>query len=228
MHLLNNDRIKAQRLLLIGVGERDEYTRTQVSQMAGTAVRLLRGKSVKSLAIVPRLEGSPNEIASAVVEGSVMAVFDPDKYRTSDKENRTIERLVVASEGADQAGLNTGIERGRVIGEAVNLARDMANEPGAYLTPTIMAERAREVANEFNLSIDVLDEERMQQEGMGSLLSVARGSDEPAKLIILKYTPESPIKSDGLLAFVGKGVTFDSGGISLKPGETLRCRLLLN
>ena len=221
LHLLNNDQIKAQRLLLVGVGEQGDYTRTQVSQMAGTAVRLLRGKSVKSLAIVPRLEGSADDVASAVVEGAVMATFDPDKYRTADKENRTIDRLVVASEGADEAGLTRGIERGRIVGEAVNLARDMANEPGAYLTPTMMAERAREVANELNLSIDVLDEERMQQEGMGSLLSVARGSDEPAKLIILKYTPESPIKSDGLLAFVGKGVTFESGGISLKPGENM-------
>jgi leucyl aminopeptidase len=221
LHLLNNDKIKAQRLLLVGVGEQVDYTRTQVSQMAGTAVRLVRGKGVKSLAIVPRLEGSADDVASAVVEGAVMATFDPDKYRTADKENRTIERLVVASEGADDSVLTRGIERGRVVGEAVNLARDMANEPGAYLTPTMMAERAREVANELNLSIDVLDEERMQQEGMGSLLSVARGSDEPAKLIILKYTPESPIKSDGLLAFVGKGVTFDSGGISLKPGENM-------
>ena len=221
LHLLNNNQIKPQRLLLVGVGEHSDYTRTQVSQMAGTAVRLLRGKSVKSLAIVPRLEGSADDVASAVVEGAVMATFDPDKYRTADKENRTIERLVIASEGADNAGLAKGIERGRIIGEAVNLARDMANEPGAYLTPTIMAERAREVANELNLSIDVLDEERMQQEGMGSLLSVARGSDEPAKLIILKYTPESPIKSNGLIAFVGKGVTFDSGGISLKPGENM-------
>ena len=221
LHLLNNNQIKAQRLLLVGVGEQDDYTRTQVSQMAGTAVRVLRGKSVKSLAIIPRLEGSADDVASAIVEGSVMATFDPDKYRTADKENRTIERLVVASEGADEAGLTRGIERGRIIGEAVNLARDMANEPGAYLTPTMMADRAREVANELNLSIDVLDEDRMQQEGMGSLLSVARGSDEPAKLIILKYTPESPIKSDGLLAFVGKGVTFDSGGISLKPGENM-------
>ena len=221
LHLLNNDRLKAQRLLLVGVGEQGDYTRTQVSQMAGTAVRLLRGKSVKSLAIVPRIEAGVDDIASAVVEGSIMATFDPDKYRTSDKEERTIERLVVASEGADEAALARGIERGRIIGEAVNLARDMANEPGAYLTPTMMAERAREVANELNLSIDVLDEERMQQEGMGSLLSVARGSDEPAKLIILKYTPEAPIKSDGLLAFVGKGVTFDSGGISLKPGENM-------
>ena len=221
LHLLNNDRLRAQRLLLVGVGEQGDYTRTQVSQMAGTAVRLLRGKSVKSLAIVPRLETGDDDIASAVVEGSVMATFDPDKYRTVDKEDRTIERLVVASEGADEASLARGIERGRIIGEAVNLARDMANEPGAYLTPTMMAERAREVANELNLSIDVLDEERMQQEGMGSLLSVARGSDEPAKLIILKYTPQAPIKSDGLLAFVGKGVTFDSGGISLKPGENM-------
>ncbi|HKO42079.1 MAG TPA: leucyl aminopeptidase [Pyrinomonadaceae bacterium] len=221
LHLLNNNQLKPQRLLLVGVGEQSDYTRTQVSQMAGTAVRLLRGKSVKSLAIVPRLDGSADDVASAVVEGALMATFDPDKYRTADKENRTIELLVVASEGADNAALTKGIERGRIIGEAVNLARDMANEPGAYLTPTIMAERAREVANELNLSIDVLDEERMQQEGMGSLLSVARGSDEPAKLIILKYTPESPIKSDGLIAFVGKGVTFDSGGISLKPGENM-------
>src|ERR671911_283370 len=102
LHLLNNDQIKAQRLLLVGVGEQSDYTRTQVSQMAGTAIRLLRGKSVKSLAIVPRLEAGADDIASAVVEGSVMATFDPDKYRTVDKEDRTIERLVVASEGADE------------------------------------------------------------------------------------------------------------------------------
>ena len=221
LHLLNNDRIKAQRLLLVGVGDQNEYGRTQVSQMSGTAMRLLRSKNVKSLAIVPRLEGGADDLASAAVEGSVMAIFDPDKYRTADKENRTIDRVVIAMEGADAAALKNGIERGRVIGEAVNFARDMANEPGAYLTPTIMAERAREVANEFNLSIDVLDEERMQQEGMGSLLSVARGSDEPAKLIILKYTPSNAIEQNELLAFVGKGITFDSGGISLKPGENM-------
>jgi leucyl aminopeptidase len=222
LHLLNNDRIKSQRLLLVGVGDRDEYTRAQVSQMAGTAVRVLRGKSVKSLAIVPRLEGEPDEIASAAVEGSLMAVFEPDKYRTSDKEDRKIERLVVVIEGGDEDRVKRGVERGRIIGESVNFTRDLANEPGAYLTPTIMADRAREVANEFNLSIDVLDEERMEQEGMGSLLSVTRGSDEPAKLIVLKYTPSNPVdQSNGLLAFVGKGITFDSGGISLKPGENM-------
>jgi leucyl aminopeptidase len=100
----------------------------------------------------------------------------------------------------------------------------MANEPGGYMTPTDMAERAREIAGEFGLSIDVLDEARMEQEGMGALLSVSAGSEQPAKLIILKYTPregsgDEPGKE--LLAFIGKGVTFDSGGISIKPGENM-------
>jgi leucyl aminopeptidase len=206
----------------VGVGERGEYTTTQVSQMAGTAVRELRGKNAKSIAVVPRLDGNAEEIASVVVEGAFIALFDPDKYRTSDKEEREITRLIVVMDGADETGLKRGVERGQIIGESVNFARDLANEPGAYMTPTIMAERAREIANEFGLSIDVLDEARMEQEGMGSLLSVARGSDEPGKLIVLKYTPPNMVEeSEGLLAFVGKGITFDSGGISIKSGENM-------
>ncbi|MBC8029751.1 MAG: leucyl aminopeptidase [Pyrinomonadaceae bacterium] len=222
LHLVGNSEIKAQRILLVGVGEREEYTAAQASQMAGTAVRALRGKSVKSIAIVSRLEGKADEVSAAVVEGSFLALFELDKYRTADKEEREIERLVVVIDGADEGDLKRGVERGRIIGESVNVTRDLANEPGAYMTPTIMAERAREVATEFNLSIDVLDEARMEQEGMGSLLSVTRGSEEPAKLIVLKYTPPNADEAkNGLLAFVGKGVTFDSGGISLKPGESM-------
>jgi leucyl aminopeptidase len=222
LHLVGNGEIKARRLLLVGVGERSEYTNAQASQMAGTAVRALRGNNVKSIAILPRLEGDPEEIASVVVEGAFMALFDPDKYRTEDKEAREISKLVVVMDGADEADLQRGAERGRIIGESVNFTRDLANEPGAYMTPTNMSERARDVATEFGLSIDVLDEARMEQEGMGSLLSVSHGSEEPAKLIILKYTP-SNASEDGaeLLAFVGKGITFDSGGISLKPGENM-------
>jgi leucyl aminopeptidase len=222
LHLLGNNRIKAQRLLLVGVGEREEYTTTQASQMAGTAVRALRAKNAKVIAVVPRLEGKADEIGSVVVEGAFMSLFEPDKYRTSDKEERQIERLVVVLDGADEVALKRGVKRGRIIGESVNFTRDLANEPGAYMTPTNMAERARDVANEFGLSVDVLDEARMEQEGMGSLLSVMRGSDEPGKLIVLKYSPANPVEeSDGLLAFVGKGITFDSGGISLKPGENM-------
>jgi len=222
LHLVGNREIKAQRILLVGVGEREDYTAAQASEMAGTAVRALRGKSVKSIAVVPRLNGKVDEAGAAVVEGSFLALFELDKYRTADKEEREIERLVVVIDGADDGALKLGVERGRIIGESVNFTRDLANEPGAYMTPTIMAERAREVATEFNLSIDVLDEARMEQEGMGSLLSVTRGSEEPAKLIVLKYTPPGADEAkNGLLAFVGKGVTFDSGGISLKPGESM-------
>ncbi|MFN2499508.1 MAG: leucyl aminopeptidase [Pyrinomonadaceae bacterium] len=221
LHLTENNKSKARRLLLIGVGERSEYTRASVSEMAGTAVRTLRGKNVKSITVVPRLDGDHEDIAAAAAEGAVMAVFDLDKYRTVDKEEKQIERLAVFIDGADGEAIDRGIKRGQIIGESVNFTRDMANEPGAYLTPTIMADRAREVANECGLSIDVLDEARMEQEGMGSLLSVSHGSDEPAKLIILKYTPADETQSKGLLSFVGKGITFDSGGISLKPGENM-------
>jgi leucyl aminopeptidase len=220
LHLSDNGKVR--RLLLVGVGERSEYTRASVSEMAGTAVRTLRGKSVKSIGVVPRLDGDAEDGAAAAAEGAVIALFDLDKYRTVDKEERQVERLEVFIDGADADAIDRGIKRGQIIGESVNFTRDLANEPGAYLTPTIMADRAREVANECGLSIDVLDEARMEQEGMGSLLSVSRGSDEPGKLIILKYVPANgDHDSKGLLSFVGKGITFDSGGISLKPGENM-------
>src|SRR5204863_7145429 len=115
-----------------------------------------------------------------------------------------------------------GAERGRIIGESINFTRDLANEPGGYMTPTIMADRAKKVAKEFGLSFDVLDQKQMEKLGMGSLLGVARGSDEPPKLIVMKYKPaRSRSRKGDLLALVGKGITFDSGGISLKPGENM-------
>jgi len=221
-HLVGNDSLKARRLLLVGVGDASEYKNAQVSQMAGTAVRTLRGKKAKTIAVAPRASGDAFETTATAVQGAYISLFDPDKYRTVDKEEKTVDRLVMVIEGAEEDALQRGVNVGRIVGESVNFTRDMANEPGAYMTPTDMAERAREIANEFGLSIDVLDEARMEQEGMGSLLSVARGSDQPAKLIILKYTPPTPPSdTKELLAFVGKGVTFDSGGISLKPGENM-------
>jgi leucyl aminopeptidase len=223
VHLFGDHEIKASRLLLIGVGERADYSLAQVSRLGGTAARSMRNKNVKAFAVIPRSGGEAGAVASNVVQGAIMGLFEPDKYRTVEKEKREIERVVIVVEGAKDSALKDGIKEGRIIGESVNVTRDMANEPGAYMTPTIMAERAREIAKEFGLTIDVLDQARMEKEGMGSLLSVARGSDEPPQLIVLKYTPAGGKKQKGgdLLAFVGKGVTFDSGGISLKPGENM-------
>ena len=173
LHLSGGNGLKARRLLLIGVGQREDYSSASLSQMAGTAVRILRGKSLKSIAIVPRVETDGARAARTVVEGAIIGLFEPDKYRTEDKEKRLIERLVVVMEGEDDTALNRRVEEGRIVGEAVNFTRELANEPGGYLTPTDMADRAREIANEFGLSIDVLDEARMEQEG--TVREVARG-----------------------------------------------------
>lgn len=223
IHLASGGGLRARRLLLVGVGERENYKHAQVSQMAGTVARFLRGKNVKTIGLVARADGDAEKMVAAAAEGATIGLFEPDKYRTIDKEVRAIDQLTVIAEGADEEALKRGAERGRIIGESVNFTRDLANEPGAYMTPTNMAERAREIAEEFGLNVDVLDEARMEQEGMGALLSVSHGSEEDAKLIILKYTPRdvAPQDGDSLLAFVGKGITFDSGGISLKPGENM-------
>ncbi len=214
--------LRARRVLLIGCGDRATYKAAKINQMAGSASRFLRSKNVKSIGILPRADGDAEKIAQTTITGAVMGLFEPDKYRTKDKEEREIDSMTVIAEGADEKALGRGAERGRIIGESTNFTRDLANEPGAYMTPTILADRAKSVAKEFGLSVDILDQKQMEKLGMGGLLGVSRGSDEPPKLIILKYQPSRFRSSKGeLLALVGKGITFDSGGISLKPGENM-------
>ena len=225
IHLSGGGGLKAKRLLLVGVGARADYKLAQVSQFGGAVARILRSRNIKTVGLVPRPDGVDiGRAAAAAVEGVVMGLFEMDKYRTVEKEEGTIERLSVIVEGADEEALRSGAERGRIIGESVNFTRDLANEPGAYMTPTIMAERAQQIAEEFGLEIDVLDQPQLEQEGMGAFLSVARGSEQPPKMIILKYMPEGKSAiNDGeeYMALVGKGITFDTGGISLKPGENM-------
>jgi leucyl aminopeptidase len=147
----------------------------------------------------------------------MIALYDTDKYRTSDKEERIIEEMILATTEGDTDELRRGVERGRILAEATNFARDLVNEPANVLTPTELARRAEEIAQTFGLEIDVLDEARMKELGMGSLLGVSQGSAEPARLIVLSYTPSAESKET--IAIVGKGLTFDSGGISIKPAD---------
>jgi leucyl aminopeptidase len=218
---LTNKGLKAKRLLLIGCGDRDEFKAAQISQFGGTAARFLRGKNAGTIAIVPRGEGDAQGTAQMVIQSAVTGLFEPDKYRTKDKEKRELKQIVVVIEGADEKAVQRGAERGGIVGEAVNYTRDLANEPGGYMTPTILAARAKETCRKFGLTFDVLDQKQMEKLGMGSLLGVSRGSDEPPKLIVMKYEPKRVKRSKKLLALVGKGITFDSGGISLKPGENM-------
>ena len=129
-------------------------------------------------------------------------------------------RLSFASTDAKPADLKNGIDRGQAIGESMNFTRDLANEPPNILTPTEMANRAQTMAKQVGLKCEILDEAKMSKLGMGSLMSVSIGSEQPAKMIVLKYTPaKSTGKKGELLALVGKGITFDTGGISIKPAE---------
>ena len=215
--------LRANRLLLVGAGKREEFSLEGVRKMTGSAARFLRGKGARSMAILRRSQLDIGKSAQAAVEGALLGLFEPDMYKTQSKEERRIDELILlaAAPGSEDA-LAKGVERGRIIGEAVNFARELSNEPSSALTPSELAERARETADRFGLDIDVLDEARMKELGMGALLGVARGSDEPAKMIVLRYTPDEaePIASDaGVIAIVGKGITFDSGGISIKPAD---------
>jgi len=216
-------KIRARRLLLVGAGKREDFSFDTVRRVTGSAARFLRGKGARSMAILRRSQLDIEASAQAAVEGALLGLFEPDMYKTESKEERHMEELILAAAAPElNDTLARGVERGRVIGEAVNLARGLSNEPSSTLTPTELAERSRETASRVGLDIDVLDEARMKELGMGALLGVARGSDEPAKMIVLRYTPDGtePLGNDAdVLAVVGKGVTFDSGGISIKPSE---------
>ena len=212
--------IRSKRLLLVGAGKAASLSVDSVSRYAGTAARFLRSKGVRSMALVRRSNLDLASGAQAAVEGVLMGLFEPDQYKTSEREDRQIDRLVlVASEAASEDIINRAISRGRIIGEAVNFARGLSNEPSCILTPSELANRAHQTAEQFGLAIDVLDEAKMKELGMGALLGVSRGSDEPCKLIVLRYNgaPGGPTAEP--VAIVGKGITFDSGGISIKPAD---------
>lgn len=209
--------MKARRLLLLGAGKRDEFKADNVRRMAGVAARTLRGKKARTFAFLQRFGLDASECAQAATEGALLALFEPDKYHTSDKTESHLDQMMIATDGNELDATKTGIERGRIIAEATNFGREVINEPSNVMTPTEMASKAAEVAKAYGLTLDVLDEDQMRELGMGSLLGVAQGSAEPAKLIVLSYKPKT--KSDETVAIVGKGVTFDTGGISIKPAD---------
>ena len=220
LRLSPKGKVKASRLLLVGGGDRKEFKTPDIAVAAGTATRGLRKANAKSLAFSPRANGDVVAAAQQSAQGAVTSQFELDKYKTKDKNEKAVTRFVLHIEDAKDSDLKAGLKRGNAIGESMNFTRDLANEPPNILTPTEMAKRAQKMAREVGLKCEVLDEARMQKMGMGSLLSVSAGSEQPAKLIVLRYTPaKNTGKKGDLLALVGKGITFDTGGISIKPAE---------
>jgi leucyl aminopeptidase len=208
-----------RRVLIVGLGERAKLTPGALAKYAGTAVRYLGKRGVERIAIALPDGLSATQAASFAAEGALVATLDATLYRTEPDKPVVTNEVTLLAGGYDLATVEAGAHRGAIIGEAVNAARRMALTPGNDMTPTHLAQRARELAADADLEVAVYDEAWMAEKGMGALLGVSRGSDEPATLTLLRYRGDPA--SNETLALVGKGLTFDSGGISLKPPENM-------
>ncbi len=210
--------ISARRLVAVGGGKSDRFTPAEMRQVAGSIVRLLKAKKMRRVALVLSEAFQYPEYVSAAVGGAILGAWEADLHK-SKKEPNGIDEFTLVCPGGETE-LADSFTRGQVIATAQNFARDLSNEPPNLLTPTALARRAAQMAAETGLGCDILDQDRMRQLGMGALLGVAQGSAEPPYLIVLTYTP--PVNSSGVhLGLVGKAVTFDTGGISIKPSDKM-------
>jgi leucyl aminopeptidase len=210
--------LAARRVLLVGVGKAEKYTANQLRQLAGTAVRTLAKKGVTQAAILLRGDVPPQIATQALTEGAILATFEIGSYKTVDKEESKLASISIIVTPEQLTTAKEGLRVGRIVGESANLTRELVNTPSGDMTPSDMAACAEKIADATGMKIDILDEERMEALGMGALLGVARGSNEEARLIVLEYAHPDALESDAV-ALVGKGITFDSGGISIKPSE---------
>ena len=215
-------KLPATWVVIVGLGEQQKLSRDKVRGAMAETCRFLRQKGVDDVATVAQGVGvagiSPESAAQAVTEGALLGVYSFRRHMTKEAEHGEIKQLtIVGGDGANLSSLEWGGDKGRVLAEATNLARDMVNEPANYMTPSHMAEMAAKLAENYGLELSVLEREQMQELGMGGLLGVAQGSRQPPKFIVLHYRGSASSEID--MALVGKGITFDSGGISIKPSE---------
>ncbi|HEX8846449.1 MAG TPA: leucyl aminopeptidase [Pyrinomonadaceae bacterium] len=206
----------ARRLLLVGLGAHADFDAHTLNRAAATAVRRAREGRIEHLFFVLPSSGDARRAARAVAEGAHLGLYDNAFYRKRE-DRAALERLTVISTENGRR-FDEEIERGRIVAEAVNWTRTLADEPGGALPPREFARRAAEMAGEFNLRVETLDASEIRERGMGGLYGVGQGSDNPPALIVLRYEPEDVSANDELWAFVGKGITFDTGGISIKHG----------
>ncbi len=210
--------VGAKRLVVIGGGKRAKFSVVELRRIAGVLVRSLKNKGVRTLALVLESSANKAEVAAAA-EGAILGGWEADKYKSDhQKGQKRIDEFSIAVPGGPAGAVTSGIEQGRIVAEAQNFARDLVNEPANKLTPASLADAAREMAAEYGLEFKALDLDAMAELGMGALLGVAQGSSNPPFLVTLAYRPSRTEARDHL-ALIGKGVTFDTGGISIKPSE---------
>jgi leucyl aminopeptidase len=208
--------LKAKRLLLIGGGQAKKFTSSDLRKLAGAAVRELKPRSLRSLSFVLPAAIAAEDGVRAVVEGAIIGDFDSDTYK-SDRKDQSVESVIVVASG-DQSSLQSALDEARIVAESQNFTRELVNEPSNRMTPTILATRAQAMCKETGLKCEVYGADKIKELKMGAFWGVAQGSDEPPALIVMRYeptgAPEKPV-----LGLVGKGITFDTGGISIKPAD---------
>ena len=212
--------LKVRRLFLVGSGKRADFSVMQARRVAAAGERAARFRGAKRVAFALTAPGlSVAQLAEAVADGALTGPVEADLYRTQEREARRLTEIILVAAKGDKRAAEQGLERGERVAAGVNFARSLAEEPANILTPLVAAERVQAMAKAVGLDCEVLDEKALDKAGMHSLLSVALGSQWPARVVILSYRGNRSSKET--LALVGKGVTFDSGGISLKPGENM-------
>ena len=217
---------RPRRLAAIGLGRRSDFTIDRARRSAAAIAISARQKKIARIAFRADGELDSPEMIQAVAEGMTLAEFDAGRYKTAgyDAFELTGLGIIVTEKGErdtrSRDAAQHAARRGRVIGEHCNMARQLDNEPGNTLTPSTFAERLSQIARDGGLSVSVLDHHELERLGMGMLLGVGRGSAEPPRLVAIRYdpadAPESPV-----LGLVGKGITFDTGGISIKPAADM-------
>lgn len=216
------DKLPSPRVLVLGLGKPGELTPDRLRKAVAEASRVLRRAGVKkaAFALVGATAAVGNDkAAQTIAEGCILGLYRFRKYLSSnDRENGELEQVdIVAPDSKSLPTLQRASEKGTIIAEATNNARTMINEPSNYMTPGEMAEMAKDLAHSLGLELTILEREQMRRKGMGAILAVSQGSQQPPKFMVLRYHGDPG--TDKALGLVGKGVTFDSGGISLKPSE---------
>ena len=214
--------LKAKRLLIVGLGKQAKATVHEVRNGAGTAVRFAKPRGIRELALaLPEADFlPPGPCARAIAEGALVGDFDADTYRSDRKDLSVKSFTIVATSGADKKAIETAFKEGVIIGKSQNFARTLVNEPGNVLTPTEFGRRAAAMSKEVGLPCEVHSTEKLKELKMGAFWSVSQGSEEPPALIVMRYEPAG-VKDGPVLGLVGKGITFDTGGISIKPSEKM-------
>ena len=204
--------VKAARLLVVGVGKREQFIPATLRKVAGAALRYLKARSVHKVVFLVRENDATEEVAQAVTEAVILADFETDKYKSEKKNGKFIETFTIGGYGdADRTAGEKGIAKGRIIGESQNFTRDLVNEPSNKLTPRILAEKAEAMAKQAGLAVEILDEKKIADLKMGALLSVAQGSVEPPRMITITYTPANPKPGAPVVGLVGKQVELSVG-----------------